>query len=263
MSSPIGVFDSGVGGISILIELRRLLPAEDLLYFADSRYCPYGTKPSNQIKARTLEIAKILVSKGVKAIVIACNAACTAGLEPIREHYPRLPVIGIEPALKPAQDLSRNGKIGVLATNLTLQGERFLHLVEKYGTGVEVFTQPAPGLADLVEQGQLDTEETKELLQKYLQPLLAKDIDTLILGCTHYPFVRPLIQKICGPSIMILDNGLAIAKQTARMLEQRNLLHSVAQSGEVTFYTSGDAELVKIILHKLWPEPINEVIQTE
>jgi glutamate racemase len=263
MSAPIGVFDSGVGGISILIELRKLLPAENLIYFADSGHCPYGTKPPDQIKARTLKIAEILISKGVKAIVVACNAACTTGLEPIREHYPRLPVIGIEPALKPAHDLSRNGKIGVLATNLTLQGERFLHLVEKYGTGVAVFTQPAPGLADLVEQGQLDTIETKDLLQKYLQPLLTKGIDTLILGCTHYPFVRPLIQEICGPNVVILDNGLAIAKQTARMLEQQNLLTSVAQCGEVTFYTSGDAAQVKMILHKLWPEPINEVIQTE
>lgn len=263
VSNPIGVFDSGVGGISILIEIRKALPNEDLIYFADSGNCPYGTKPETEIRARALKIADFLVAKGVKCMVIACNAACTAGLDQIRKRYPELPVIGIEPAIKPACETTKNSRVGVLSTPMTLEGERFAKLVAKYGGNVEIIPQPAPGLADLVEAGEFDTKATKDLLNGYLQPLIARRIDTLLLGCTHYPFVRPLIQKICGAGIKIIDNGAAVAGQLARVLAEKGLREINPDKGMVDFYTSGMPELVKKVIQQLWPEPVNQVFQAK
>jgi glutamate racemase len=251
--APIGAFDSGVGGLSILLEIRRLLPAEDLIYFADSAHCPYGPKPLEDIRQRILEVTDFLVSLGVKLVVVACNSACVAGLDQIRAKYRDLPIIGVEPAIKPAHDITRNGKIGVLATKMTLGGERFSILVEKYATGVEVYTQPAPGLVEIVESGAIETPATEELLREYLEPLLAKGIDTLVLGCTHYPFLQPVAQKICGPEITILDTGLAVAKQTARVLKLTDLkTNRQYGEGKETFYTSGDPATVSGVIAKLW-----------
>lgn len=255
---PVGAFDSGVGGLSILAEVRKLLPAENLIYLADTAHCPYGTKPVDEIRQRTLEVTDFLVQLGVKAVVVACNSACEAGLERIRDKYPGLPVIGVEPAVKPAQHETRNGKIGVLATSLTLNGERFSHLVERYATGIEVYRQPAPGLVELVEAGQLESAETEAVLHQYLDPLLAKGIDTLVLGCTHYPFLIPTIRKICGPAVTVLETGVAVARQTLRLLTEKKLLTTRSVPGNDTFYTSGDPESVKQVIAKLWPsEPIN------
>ena len=249
---PIGAFDSGVGGLSILAEVRKLLPAEDLIYLADTDHCPYGTKPVDEIRQRTLDVTDFLVHLGVKVVVVACNSACEAGLERIRDKYPELPVIGVEPAVKPAQHETRNGKIGVLATSLTLNGERFSHLVERYATGIEIFRQPAPGLVELVEAGRLATAETEAVLHQYLDPLLAKGIDTLVLGCTHYPFLLPLIRKICGPAVTVLDTGAAVARQTLRILTDKNLLTTGSVPGKDTFYTSGDPVSVRQVIAKLW-----------
>lgn len=251
-AAPLGVFDSGIGGLSILLEIRRLLPAEDLVYLADSAHCPYGTKSIESIRERTLEVADFLVSLGVKAIVVACNSACAAGLNQIRIKHPDLPIIGVEPAVKPAHQVTRNGKIGVLATELTLKGDRFSILIEKYATGVEVYTQPAPGLVELVEKGEIDTLKTEALLHKYLDPLLAKQIDTLVLGCTHYPFLRPLIQKICGTEVKVIDTGTPVAKQTQRVLEQNGLSTPGTHPGTEIFYTSGQPETVSKVIQKLW-----------
>lgn len=263
MSNPIGIFDSGVGGISILIEIRKALPKEDLIYLADSGYCPYGSKPEEKIRDRTLKIADFLVNKGVKEIVIACNAASSAGLEPIRKRYPQLPVVGVEPAVKPACERTKNGRIGVLSTDLTLAGTRFSMLVEKFGDGVEVISQSAPGLADLVEAGRLDTAVTSDMLKRYLQPLIAQGIDTLLLGCTHYLFVKPLIQEICGPDITIIHNEAAVARQVARVLEEKGLRETNQNKGKVDFYTSGVPESVEKVIGQLWPEKINQVLQAE
>lgn len=251
-TAAIGVFDSGVGGLSILKEIRQALPGEDLIYFADSAYCPYGTKPVSQIRARVLKIAAFLINLGVKILVVACNSASIAGLDQVREAYPLIPVVGVEPGLKPAHDLTRNGKIGVLATSLTLQGDRFSVLVEKFGTDVEVYTQPAPGLVELVEAGKLDTAETETLLHQYLDSLLEKGIDTLVLGCTHYPFLIPKIRNICGEKVTIIDTGLAVAKQTVRVLEQKQILNRQGSVGNEVFYTSGDPEAVNEVVAKLW-----------
>ena len=262
MPAPLGVFDSGIGGVSILLEIRKLLKSEDVIYFADSAWCPYGTKPVEQIRERTLKITDFLVSQNSKAVVAACNTACSAGLDLIRAKNQNIPVIGVEPGVKPAQSITRNGKIGVLSTNQTLQGEKFFMLVEKFGNGVEIFTQPAPGLAELVDQGKKDGQETAELLGNYLRPLLAKGIDTLVLGCTHYPFLRGKIQEICGPSVILVDTGLAVAKQTERVLRYKNIANIALEEnvpGSVNFYTSGGADSVKKVLETLWDEKIENV----
>jgi glutamate racemase len=253
-SAPIGAFDSGVGGLSILIEVRKFLPNEDLIYLADTAHCPYGVKPLEEIRRRSLEVTDFLVSIGIKALVVACNSACVAGLEQVREKYAHLPVIGVEPAVKPAHEVTRNGKIGILATRLTLNGDRFNHLVQRYGTGVEVFTQPAPGLVELVEAGKIDSPETEEILRGYLDQLLKKGVDTLVLGCTHYPFLRPVIQKICGPGMAVIDTGSAVAAQTRRVLENKGILNPANERGRETFYTTGDPEEVTAVVKKLWPD---------
>lgn len=261
--APIGVFDSGVGGLSILIEIRRLLPDEDLIYLADSANCPYGVKPPEEIRRRTLEITGYLIGQGAKMIVVACNSACVAGLDQVRAHYPDFPIVGVEPGVKPAHGLTRNGKIGVLATSLTLKGDRFNGLVERFASGVEVFTRPAPGLVELVEAGELDTPRAEELLHQYIDPLLVEKIDTLVLGCTHYPFFRPLIEKICGPGVTVVDTGLAVARQTARVLEQHNLAADKTDQGRITFYTSGDPDAVAPIIRLLWPEQVGGILKAD
>ena len=251
-NAPIGAFDSGVGGLSILREVRKQLPAEDLIYLADTAHCPYGIKSADEIRLRTLEVTDFLVQLGAKAVLVACNSACEAGLERIRTKHPELPVIGVEPAVKPAHQLTRNGKIGILATSLTLKGERFSNLVEKYATGIQVFTQPAPGLVELVEAGELESFRAETVLHQYLDPLMAQEIDTLVLGCTHYPFLQPLIQKICGPGVRILDTALAVARQTARVLAEKDLLTAKDTPGTEIFYTSGETALVQPVIAKLW-----------
>jgi len=261
-SAPIGAFDSGVGGLSILAEVRKLLPAEDLIYLADTAHCPYGVKPVEEIRTRILKIADFLVGLGVKAIVVACNSASIAGLDQLRVAHPEIPIIGVEPAVKPAHDLTKNGRIGVLATSLTLSGPRFSVLVEKYGTDVEVYTQPAPGLVELVEAGKLDTSETEQLLWDYLEPLLNKGIDTLVLGCTHYPFLKPTITRLVGPEVTIIDTGLAVAKQTYRLLEHRGLLNGRDGRGREVFYTSGDPIAVKGVIETLWGRSNLEILET-
>lgn len=252
-TAPIGVFDSGVGGLSILTEIRRLLPTEDLIYLADSAHCPYGVKPVAEIRQRSLDVSGFLIGLGVKVVVVACNSASTAGLDQVREVHPEIPVIGLEPAVKPAHDRTRNGKIGVLATNLTLAGSRFSNLVNRYGRDVTIYSQPAPGLAELVEAGQIDTPQTEAMLRELLRPLLEAGVDTLVLGCTHYPFVRPLLQKIGGPEMVILDTGEAVARQTLHVLEEQGMANHGPQPGCDLFYTSGDPQVVEPVVRLLWP----------
>jgi glutamate racemase len=260
-TAPIGAFDSGVGGLSILQEIRRLLPYEDLVYLADTAHCPYGVKPAEEIRNRTLEVSGYLIQLGAKMVVVACNSACAAGLDQIREAHPEIPVIGVEPAVKPGHDRTRNGKIGVLATDMTLNGVKFSTLVGKYGSDIEVYTQPAPGLVELVEAGQLDSPEAGRLLHQYLDPLLAKGVDTVVLGCTHYPFLRPLMKKIVGPEVLVLDTGAAVAKQTAHVLTHKQLANPGPQSGREFFYTSGDPAAVAPVVRLLWPTMTEIVVK--
>ena len=221
-NAPIGVFDSGIGGISVLKELVRLMPGEQFLYFGDSANAPYGVRPTEQIRALTLTAAEALVQRGCKALVIACNTATSAAIDALREKYPQLIVVGIEPALKVAADRFPGGHIGVMATPVTLREEKFLHQLERFDD-VSVSTIPVSGLVELIEAGKADAPETEALLRPYLEPYAGK-LDALVLGCTHYPFARKAIGSILGEKTVLLDGGEGTARETKRRLENAGLL---------------------------------------
>ena len=259
----IGVFDSGMGGVSTLIEIRKLLPQENIIYFADSGFCPYGVKPLPVVRKRVLAVAEYLLNQDAKVLVIACNSACTAALDAVREHLPQLPVIGIEPAIKPATEATGNRKVGVLATALTLRGDRVLRLIDKYGVATEIFKMPAPDLVTLVERGIVNGQEAEFAVDRYLQPLLRKGIDTLILGCTHFPFLRPLIEQRGGAHLKIIDTGAAIARQTLRVLEKNSIVNTNLRTGVVRFITTGEIAAVRAALGSLWPEQPDQIESVE
>lgn len=253
-SAPIGVFDSGVGGLSVLKEIRELLPRENFIYLADEAYCPYGTKNLSEIQERVFQITNFLIEKGVKMVVVACNSACAAGLDQVRERVPSdFPIVGVEPAIKMAHDVTKNGKVGILATAMTLNGERFLGLVERYARDIQIFSCPASGLAPLVESGKFSGEEAEKLLLEYLQPMLNENIDTLVLGCTHYPFLRKEIEKICGSKVTVLDTGIPVARQVQRLLEAEGNLNTQETAGNEMFFTTGEeTENITKVIRLLW-----------
>lgn len=218
----IGVFDSGLGGLSVLQALRRQLPRERFLYFGDSANAPYGSRSTQEVRRLTLEAAQKLVSRNIKALVIACNTATSAAIAHLRQTYPELIIVGIEPALKLAADRFPRGRIGVIATEVTLREEKFSAQVERFPQ-VQVDLIPAPGLVELIEGGYLDDPKTDALLETVLAPYKNK-LDALVLGCTHYPFVRPAIARILGPELPLLDGSDGTARQTRRCLEQKTLL---------------------------------------
>ena len=249
--APIGVFDSGVGGISVLQHIHALLPYEQLLYVADSRYAPYGSKTPQEIQSRCFKIADFLITKGVKAIVVACNTATAAAIDLMREKY-SLPIIGMEPAVKPAAAASKNGVIGVLATVGTLKSAQFAGLLESYGRNVKVVTQGCIGLVECIERGELRSDNTLELLEQYCQPLLDEGADTIVLGCTHYPFVKPLIQQIVGKNVTLIDTGAAVAKHLQKRLATLDLLTQQHQAGAVRFWTNSQAADATQVIEALW-----------
>ncbi|MBQ6840246.1 MAG: glutamate racemase [Oscillospiraceae bacterium] len=221
--SPIAVFDSGVGGISVLRELVQLMPNENYLYFGDSANAPYGDKTTQQVRELTMEAAQMLVARNIKALVVACNTATAAAITLLRQQYPELIVIGIEPALKLAADRFPQGRVGVMATQVTLREEKFAHQAERFPE-VTIELIPAPGLVELIEAGQEDSLDTRNLLEKLLLPYVGK-LDALVLGCTHYPFVKKQIARILGDSTQLLDGGEGTARQTRRCLEKQDLLN--------------------------------------
>ena len=218
----IAVFDSGVGGISVLKELMALMPDEHYLYFGDSANAPYGTRTTEEVRVLTLNAAGMLYERGIKCLVVACNTATAAAITQIREEYPDIVVIGIEPALKMATDRFPRGHVGIMATQVTLREEKLEHLVGRFPDAT-VERIPAPGLVELVEQGKAESEETEALLRKILTPYLGQ-LDAIVLGCTHYPFVRDTVQKILGEKVKVLDGGAGTARQTKRLLEERGWL---------------------------------------
>jgi glutamate racemase len=250
-NKPIAVFDSGVGGISVLKHIHALLPNERLLYVADSKYAPYGNKTPLEIQSRCIEIADFLIAKQAKALVVACNTATAAAIDALRDKYD-LTIIGMEPAVKPAAEASRNGIIGVLATTGTLKSAQFAGLLESYGRNVKVVTQACVGLVECVERGELATENTKMLIQHYCAPLLAEGADTIVLGCTHYPFVRHLIEVVLGPDVALIDTGAAVAKQLKRQLEDKKLLSAHQKVGQVQFWTNSEAANASQVISQLW-----------
>lgn len=250
-NAPVGVFDSGVGGLSVLREIRQLLPHERLLYVADSGHVPYGDKTPEFIRQRSQRIAGFLLEQGAKALVVACNTATAAAVLSLREAHPDTPIIGMEPAVKPAAAATRAGVIGVLATTGTLQSAKFAALLDRFASDVQVITQPCPGLVECVEAGELASPATRELLQGLVAPLLAKGCDTLILGCTHYPFLKPLLRELIPPSVSLIDTGEAVARHLQRLLAERNL-QALQGSGADGFWSSADTEKLSAVLPVLW-----------
>lgn len=252
-NAPIGVFDSGVGGLSVLGEIRALLPNESLLYVADSGHVPYGEKSPEFIRERCRVLAEFLLAQGAKALVLACNTATVAGVAELRELYPQLPLVGMEPAVKPAAAATQSGVVGVLATTGTLKSAKFAALLDRFASDVRVITQPCPGLVERIEAGELDSAATRELLQGFVAPLLAEGCDTLILGCTHYPFIKPLLRSLVPDSVSLIDTGAAVAQQVQRLLAGSALLaNGPAQPAQ--FWSSGDPEAMQRVLPLLWGE---------
>lgn len=251
--APIGVFDSGVGGLSVLRHLRAALPHEDFLYVADSAHAPYGALEADAIRARAFRIGDFLVEQGAKLLVVACNTATAAAVAELRQRH-LLPIVAMEPGIKPAVQRTRSGVIGVLATVGTLESARFFSLVNRYAGTADVITQPCPGLVERIEAGDLRSDATLQLLRSYVEPLLARGADVIVLGCTHYPFVQALVESIVGPDVAVLDTGAAVAREVARRLQSEQLQHPALHAGGERFWTSGDPGRAFEVMGALWRE---------
>jgi glutamate racemase len=251
VSSAIGVFDSGVGGLSVLHHIRQTLPHERLIYVADSAHVPYGDKPAPYIEARSIALTRFLIEQGADAIVIACNTATAAAAHTLRAKFNHVPIIGMEPAVKPAVAATQRGVVGVLATVGTLESARFAALLEKYAGHVKIVTQGCPGLVEMVERGDLHSPAAHQLIERYTAPLLAQGADTLILGCTHYPFLAPLIREVVGTDITLVDTGAAVARHLQQRI-QTELPSRVMGDASTQFYTSGEVEPAAHIMSALW-----------
>jgi len=256
----VGVLDSGVGGLSVLREIRRTLPGEPLLYVADSAHAPYGDRDAAFIDARVSAIADFLVARGAKAIVVACNTATGVAVDGLRQRL-ALPVVAIEPAVKPAALATRTGRIGVLATSRTLASERFKGLVTTHASGVDVLEEACPGLVECVEAGDFDTPATRELVKGYVAPLRDAGVDVIVLGCTHFPFLEPVIREIAGPGVTIIDPSAAVARELARRLDQAGLSAGQTRGGE-TFLTTGDPAVVAPVVAHVWGTPVRVAAAT-
>lgn len=262
-AAAIGVFDSGVGGLSVLHHIRQTLPDERLIYIADSAHVPYGDKTPAYIEQRSHTLTRFLIEQGADAIVIACNTATAAAVTSLRQQF-SIPIVGMEPAVKPAVAATRSGVVGVLATVGTLESARFAALLERYGEEVQIVTQGCPGLVEQVEKGELGSAKTRELIERYTTPLLNRGADTLILGCTHYPFLAPLIREVTGESITLIDTGAAVARQLQRRIQtdlpERDTSTrpdpAEQQSAPAAFFTSGDAAQASRIMSILWGEKV-------
>ncbi len=252
--NPIGIFDSGVGGLSVLRAIRQQMPEESVIYFGDQGHIPYGPRPMGQIQNFSEAITRFLLDKGVKIIVVACNAASAAALTYLRQTFPDVSFVGMEPAVKPAAEHTETGVVGVLATPATFQGALYASVVERFANGVELLQDPCVGLVQQIEKGDLNGTATRKILEAVLHPMLEKNIDTVVLACTHYPFVIPLIQEIVGEKVRVIDPAPAVARQTKRLLEAKGLKNEVGIQGEIRFFTSGDASFVQSLLSKLLGE---------
>ncbi len=236
-NAPIGVMDSGVGGISVLRELVKLLPGEDFLYYGDSAHAPYGTKEVSEVVEHTLNAAEFLLKKGSKALVVACNTATSVAIPVLRETYSQIPVIGIEPALKPAVLSKEHPRVLVMATPMTLEQEKFCNMMNFYSTEANIIKVPCPGLVEFIEAGLLDGPELEAYLNDRFAPFDPKSADGIVLGCTHYPLIRSKIAALF-PNATVFDGGEGTARQTKRRLEECALLSDKTEGGKVIFYNS-------------------------
>lgn len=250
-NDPIGIFDSGVGGLSVLREIRSLMPNDDIIYFGDQGHVPYGPRSMKQIQDFSEAITRFLLAQKSKIIVVACNTASAAALKYLRETFPDVQFVGMEPAVKPAAEKTLTGKVGVLATPATFQGALYASVVERFANGVELFQNTCSGLVQQIEMGNLNGAESRRILEEALCPMLEKNIDTVVLGCTHYPFVIPLIEQITGDKVRVIDPAPAVARQVKRLLEARGAENRNQQTGNIRFVTSGEADSVQSVLRVL------------
>lgn len=258
---PIGAFDSGMGGLSIILELRKRLPYEDIIYYADSANCPYGGRTDEWLRDRSAWIAAFLLEHGAKTVVVACNTASAAGLEHLRATYP-LPIVGLVPAVKPAVEYTKTGVVGVLATEAAIRGGLLSDVIERFATpaGVEVVKIAPQGWVEAVERGELDASQPEEDVRRFLAPILERNVDALVLGCTHYPFLVPLVRKFIGDKVRIIDSGEGVSRQTERVLASNGLLYPTPRQGKLTIYTSGDPDAIRPVVRQLIGEEV-EVLQ--
>lgn len=255
-SRPIGIFDSGIGGLPIAQKIRELLPNENFIYVADTQFAPYGEKSEPEILQRSIDVVEFLLPKNVKAIVVACNTATMVSIKTLRERY-AIPFIGVEPGVKPAAIHTRSGVIGVLATEKTLSSQAFEALARRVAGHVEVIIQPSPKLVRLVEALRLSSEESCQVVETYVQPLVKQGADTIILGCTHFAHLAPVIRKVAGEAVTVISTELAVAKEVQRRLESSSCLSENALSGLAEFWSSGDLKLYQQQLHRLWGERVS------
>lgn len=240
-TNPIGIFDSGVGGLSVLRQIHQLMPHENLIYVADQGHVPYGPRSAAEIQHFSRAITHFLRQQQAKIIVVACNTATAAALNDLRQTFPDISFVGMEPAVKPAARQTQTGQVGVLATTTTIKSERYADLMARFAQDVTVYEDPCLGLVEAIEAGEFATPETKQLLQSILQPMLAKQVDTVVLGCTHYPFVVDVIEEIVGTAVSIIDPAPAVARQTQRVLGKEELLNQTNTSPRIRLLTTGNS----------------------
>jgi len=248
---PIGIFDSGVGGLSVLREVHRQLPAEDLVYIADQAHVPYGNRSREEVFGFSAGIVRYLLKMQVKLVTIACNTASAVALTDLRAKYPSLLFVGMEPAVKPAAEETSTGVVGVLATPATFQGDLYASTVERFAKGVKILQDTCPGLVKQIEAGQISSQETREILQRALTPMLEEGVDEIVMGCSHYPFVIPLIKEIVGEGVEVIDPAPAVARQVERLLNEYDLRKGKQEKAEVSFYTTGKTERLDNLLQTL------------
>lgn len=261
---PIGVFDSGVGGLAVVQESRKLLPQEDILYYADQAHFPYGQRSPQEVTHLASDATRFLLDRGAKMVVVACNTASGVALDLLRAAFP-VPFVGVEPAIRPASAQSHSRKVGVMATDATFHTQRFARLVTQYAEDVEVYTQECPNLVELVEAGDVESRQVRSLLHRYLDPLVAEGIDALALGCTHYSFLRQAIQEVVGPGVAVIDTALPVARQVERVLKASDLAREDGVPGRVQLFTSGDEAAFLTVVRRLLPEgmglPLGQTIK--
>ncbi len=250
-TGPIGIFDSGAGGLSVWREIVRELPHEDTLYVADQVHMPYGPRTEEELRRFCTAITRYLVGQGCKAIVVACNTASAAALKHLREEFPSVPSIGMEPAVKPAAAATKSGVVGIMATPATFQGRLFQATVGRHAGSIKLINQVCDGLAGQVERGELSTPATEAMLRRYLEPMLAAGADTVVLACTHYPFVIELIRQIVGPDVQVIDPAPAIARHVRRTLDEHVLLSPHTATGTHRFISTGTTAGFASLLHRL------------
>lgn len=248
-SNSIGIFDSGIGGLSVYKELKQLMPNESFVYIADSNNAPYGEKLDDDIKRLSFINTQFLVDKGVKLVVVACNTATTAAIKALRKSF-HIPFVGIEPAIKPAAEQSARKKVGILATKGTLNSSLFNETYQRFGQDIELTTQVGSGLVQLIENGKMCSDEMTTLLQEYLQPMIESEVDHLVLGCTHYPFLKDQIQALTPKKIELVDSGKAVAKQTLRLLEQYRLKNQSTKTQSDSFFINGNERVLRSFLEE-------------